>query len=420
MSSHALSLSDDLIARLAGTVGTPFWAYDAATVEQQIEKLRAFDVIRYAQKANGNLGLLRVMRRSGVVVDAVSLGEVDRALAAGFTVSADKAEIVFAADLLDRQTLRRVADLGIPVNCGSPEMIRQLGEAGSRHPIWLRINPGFGHGHSAKTNTGGPSSKHGIWFDQLPQCLDMIDRWGVSLIGLHMHIGSGVDYGHLARVGDAMVSCVRQLGRPIRAISAGGGLSVPYRSGEAEVDTQHYFQLWDRTRRTVSDICGRAVRLEIEPGRYLVAGCGKLVAEVRAVKKVADNFFVLVDAGFNELARPMIYGSHHAIRFLSAIGRPIEGEPQPVAIAGPLCEAGDVFTQHEGGVVEYRQLPLPSVGDLAVFDDAGAYGASMSSNYNSRPLAAEVMVDAGQVMLVRRRQEMHELLALETASTLEL
>ncbi len=420
MSRHAINLSDDLIARLAGTVGTPFWAYDAATVEQQIEKLRAFDVVRYAQKANSNLGILRVMRRNGVVVDAVSLGEIDRALAAGYTASADKAEIVFAADLLDRETLRRVANLGIPVNCGSPEMIRQLGEAGPRHPIWLRINPGFGHGHSAKTNTGGPSSKHGIWLDQLPQCLEMVDRWDVSLVGLHMHIGSGVDYGHLARVCGAMVACVKQLGRPIEAISAGGGLSVPYRAGEAEVDTRHYFQLWDRTRRAVSDVCGRTVRLEIEPGRYLVAGCGKLVAEVRAVKKVADNYFVLVDAGFNELARPMIYGSHHEIRFLSAAGRPIAGELRPVAIAGPLCEAGDVFTQHEGGVVEYRQLPLPSVGDLAVFDDAGAYGASMSSNYNSRPLAAEVMVDEGQVMLVRRRQEMRELLALEAASTLEI
>ena len=419
MTRHPAEISDELIARIAGAVGTPVWIYETAAIERQIEKLRAFDVIRYAQKANSNLGILRVMRRNGVVVDAVSLGEIDRALAAGFTASADKAEIVLAADVLDRQTLRRVAALGLPVNCGSPDMIRQIGEASPRHPIWLRINPGFGHGHSAKTNTGGPSSKHGIWFDQLPECLQMVERFGVSLIGLHMHIGSGVDYGHLGRVCGSMVESVKQLGRPIEAISAGGGLSVPYRPGEAEVDTQHYFELWDRTRRAVSDACGSHVRLEIEPGRYLVAGCGKLVAEVRAIKKVADNYFVLVDAGFNELVRPMIYGSHHEIRFVSTSGRAPSDEVHPMAIAGPLCEAGDVFTQREGGVVEYRRLPLPSVGDLAVFDDAGAYGASMSSNYNSRPLAPEVMVDAGKAVLVRRRQEMPELLALE-ASALEI
>jgi diaminopimelate decarboxylase len=240
------------------------------------------------------------------------------------------------------------------------------------------------------------------------------------LIGLHMHIGSGVDYGHLSRVGGAMVEAVRKLGRPIEAISAGGGLSVPYRSGEAEVDAQNYFQLWDRTRRTVSEICGAPVRLEIEPGRFLVAGCGRLVAEVRAVKKVADKHFVLVDAGFNELARPMAYGAHHDIRFIPASGRAIADRLHPMAIAGPLCESGDVFTQGEGGVVEFRELPLPSVGDLAVFEDAGAYGASMSSNYNSRPLAPEVMVDAGKVTLVRRRQEMRELLALEPVSPLEI
>jgi len=413
-------VSDDLIARLAGTVGTPFWVYDTATIERQIAKLRAFDIIRYAQKANSNLGILQVMRRNGVVVDAVSLGEIERALAAGFAASADKAEIVFTADLFDRETLRRVAALGIPVNCGSPDMIRQIGDASPGHPVWLRINPGFGHGHSAKTNTGGPSSKHGIWFDQLPACLEMIDRSGVSLIGLHMHIGSGVDYGHLARVGGAMVQAVKQLGRPIEAISAGGGLSVPYRSGEAEVDAPSYFQLWDRTRQAVGDICGAPVRLEIEPGRYLVADCGKLVAEVRAVKKVADKHFVLVDAGFNELARPMAYGAHHDIRFITASGRAIADRPHPMAIAGPLCEAGDVFTQREGGVVEFRELPLPSVGDLAVFETAGAYGATMSSNYNSRPLAPEVMVDAGQVTLVRRRQEMRELLALEAPARLEI
>lgn len=407
-----------LITALAAKVGTPFWLYDAARIESQIARLRGFDTIRYAQKASSNLDLLRVMRRNGVKIDAVSNGEITRALAAGYEAGGD--EIVFTADIFDRPTLQRVAELGIPVNCGSPDMIDQIAAVSPGHRIWLRINPGFGHGHSNKTNTGGPFSKHGIWHEELPELGPRIKAAGLELVGLHMHIGSGVDYGHLERVGDAMIEAYRALGMPVQAVSAGGGLSVPYRDGGSEIDTDHYVKQWDSARLAIQQHQGSPVQMEIEPGRFLVAAAGCLVAEVRAVKKVAERYFVVVDAGFNDLARPAMYGSYHRMGFVDASGAPVSGAAHPVAVAGPLCESGDVFTQGDGGVVEFRDMPLPSVGDFCVFADAGAYGAAMSSNYNSRPLIPEVMIDGGEVRLARRRQTMDELLALEAGEALSL
>lgn len=403
----------DAVQRAARSVGTPFWLYEAEPMRERVRRLQAFDCIRFAQKANSNIHVLRVLRALNVVLDAVSLGEIERALRAGFAPGTAAHEVVFTADVIDQATLARVVELKIPVNCGSPDMLAQVGRVAPGHPVWLRINPGFGHGHNRKTNTGGPLSKHGIWHEGLEDALRLVDEHRLSLIGLHMHIGSGVDYTHLHQVCDSMLSAVRRLKRPIHAISAGGGLSVPYQSGEPEVDIDKYYAAWNETRLEVERIVGNKVRLELEPGRYLTGNAGVLVAEVRAVKHVAENYFVLLDAGFNELARPVLYGSHHDICFLTPAGAPVTGPVRPVAVAGPLCEAGDVFTQQDGGFVTFRQLPLPQVGDLTVVRDTGAYGATMSSNYNSRPLAPELMLDQGRLTVIRRRQAIEQLLDLE-------
>lgn len=401
------------IAEVAERYGTPVWIYDAESIRAQIERLSQFDVIRFAQKASSNTHILRLMREQGVLVDAVSLGEVERALRAGYTTDGEDEPIVFTADILDRRTLRRIVELRVPVNAGSPQMLEQLGKASPGHSAWIRVNPGFGHGHSRKTNTGGENSKHGIWHEHLSESLDLVDRYSLDLIGLHMHIGSGVDYKHLEQVCEAMVQQVKKSGRDIRAISAGGGLSIPYTEGEPELDTGHYFNLWDAARNELAAHLGHPVRLEIEPGRFLVAGAGVLAAEVRAFKPMGENRFVLVDAGFNDLMRPALYGSHHAVTALSPEGLPRTDRIQSVVLAGPLCESGDVFTQDEGGEVRRIQLPQVTVGDLVVFHDTGAYGASMSSNYNSRPLVPEVLIDRGDVRLIRRRQSIDDLLALE-------
>ncbi|MDF7662588.1 diaminopimelate decarboxylase [Erwiniaceae bacterium L1_54_6] len=397
---------------LAQRYAGPFWAYDARVIQQRIAQLSQFDVVRFAQKACSNIHILRLMRAAGVKVDSVSLGEIERALAAGYQPGGE--DIVFTADVFDQPTLARIAALKVPVNAGSVDMLHQLGAVSTGHAVWLRINPGFGHGHSQKTNTGGENSKHGIWHSDLPQALAAIQQHGLRLVGLHMHIGSGVDYGHLQQVCDAMVDQVVAFGQDLEAISAGGGLSIPYRFGEEAIDTDHYYGLWNGARERIAAHLGHAVKLEIEPGRFLVAESGVLVSQVRAVKEMGSRHFVLVDAGFSDLMRPAMYGSYHHISLLPADGRVVD-ENQTVAsvVAGPLCESGDVFTQLEGGKVETRALPVAQVGDYLVFHDTGAYGASMSSNYNSRPLIPEVLFENGSAREIRRAQTIQELLALE-------
>jgi diaminopimelate decarboxylase len=405
-------------AMLASRFGTPLWIYDAAVIRRQIARLSRFDVVRYAQKACSNVHILALMRQAGLAVDAVSCGELHRAFAAGYgradRPDNDFEDLVYTADLIDPATLAEAVRRGVPINAGSLDMLERVGRHAPGHCVWLRINPGFGHGHSNKTNTGGEHSKHGIWQSDVPRAIDIVRRYGLDLAGIHMHIGSGVDYGHLASVCSAMVDTVGRLDHDIRAISAGGGLSVPYRGGEADIDTDHYFELWDAARRQVERRLGHAVRLEIEPGRFLTAQAGKLLCEVHAVKDTPAHRFALVDAGFNDLLRPAMYGGYHEVSLSGPDGGSLEHRPAiPVAIAGPLCEAGDVFTVDANGIVGDRMLPGPQIGDLLLFHDVGAYGAAMSSNYNSRPLAAEVLVDGDDVRLIRRRQTMNELLALE-------
>jgi diaminopimelate decarboxylase len=392
---------------LARDFGTPTYVYDADGIAERVARLRAFDVVRYAQKANSNLAVLDRVRRAGALVDAVSAGEIHRALAAGFPASGDPPPIVYTADVFDRESLELVLERGIAVNCGSPDMIDQYGERAGGGEITLRVNPGFGHGHSRKTNTGGPHSKHGIWHEELEACIARAERLGLAVTGLHLHIGSGVDMRHLARVAEAACELARRVGPRLRAISAGGGLPTRYRDDDPEVDLDAYFGIWDAVRARLERALGHDVRLEIEPGRYLVAESGWLVTEVRAVKRTPEHTFVLVDAGFNTLARPVLYGAYHPMALAPADGseRPL----REVVVAGPLCESGDVFTQDEGGIVRTQALPEARVGDLVVIGGAGAYGAVMASNYNSKPLPAEVLIAGGKAHLVRARQSADDL-----------
>ncbi len=401
------------VVELARQFGTPTFVYDAAKIVQRLGDLAAFDVVRYAQKACSNLAVLDLVRRHGGLVDAVSAGEIHRALAAGYAPVGTPPPIVYTADIFDRESLDLVVEKNIHVNCGSPEMIGQYGARAPGRQITLRINPGFGHGHSQKTNTGGDHSKHGIWHEQLADCLVEADHQGLGVSGLHMHIGSGTDLAHLSQVCSAMEKAAIQAGRSLRSISAGGGLSVPYREDQSYVDLDAYFRLWDAVRKRLEDKFGHALSLEIEPGRYLVAESGYLIAEIRAVKQQAHNTFYLLDAGFNNLARPILYGAYHPMSVAPADGVTDRGE-QEVVVGGPLCESGDIFTQEEGGLVAKRRLPRASVGDLLVIECAGAYGFVMGSNYNSRPLAAEVLVQDGAASLVRRRQTLDDLLRGES------
>lgn len=399
------------VAKIAEEFGTPTYVYEAASIVQRIADLKSFDKIRYAQKACSNIAILDLMRREGVVVDAVSTGEIQRALAAGFRVEEKYHEVVYTADIFDREALDMVVKHHIHVNCGSMDMIDQLGERAPGRNITLRINPGFGHGHSQKTNTGGEQSKHGIWHEHLDECLRRADRYGIMITGIHMHIGSGTDLEHLAQVCGALEQAVQKIGRSVTTISAGGGLPIPYNSKQTYVDLDAYYKLWDASRKRLEASLGHKLTLEIEPGRYLVAESGYLVTEIRAIKQMGNNTFYLLDAGFNNLARPILYGAYHPMSIV-----PSDTSERPmndVVVGGPLCESGDIFTQEEGGFVCKRSLPKARIGEYLVIERAGAYGFVMASNYNGKPLAAEVLIKDGKPVLIRSRQTYEDLLRLE-------
>jgi diaminopimelate decarboxylase len=403
--TKSLTLPAELLRRLAAEHGTPLYVYDLDVVRARVADLRGFDVVRYAQKANPNLAVLRFLRSLGVEVDAVSAGEVHRALAAGFP----EHEIHFTADIFDRVALELIARHAVKVNAGSADMIEQLAEVRPGAEVTLRINPGFGHGHDLKVNTGGPQSKHGIWFEELPEVIERARRAEVRITGIHVHIGSGSDFEHLSRVRHAVEDAALQAREHLVMVSTGGGLPIPYRPGERAFDVAHYTADWRRTKERLQEELGREVTLEVEPGRYVVAECGTIVSEVRATKTSGGIDYILVDAGFNTLIRPAMYGAYHHI---SILGR--EHEPTaPRVVAGPLCESADMFTQTKGGVVEPRELPRAEVGDLLCIHDAGAYASSMAMTYNARPLAPEVVVEGGVARLARRRQTFEDLLELE-------
>ena len=398
---------DELLRELAREHGTPLYIQDGDIVRGQVAKLAGFDVVRYAMKANSNLALLRVLREAGAHVDCVSEGELVRATAAGWGAE----EVCFTSDLFDRRALERAVAIGCHVNLGTPDMIEQYAAAskGERRDITLRINPGFGHGHSKKVTTGGETSKHGIWHDDLEECVERAHRVGLEVSGLHMHIGSGSDFEHLKRVAQEMVRCAAVAGDDLRTISGGGGLPVPYRADEEPFDVHALTEIWCGARDEIARRSGRSIELEVEPGRFLVAEGGLLLTEVRGRKSLAGYPCLMVDAGFHTLARPMLYGAYHQI---SIVGR--DDEPRRATmVGGPLCESSDVFTQDGAGEPAPQDLPEAEIGDLACIHDTGAYGASMATNYNSMPIAPEVLISNGEARLVRERQSMEHLLANE-------
>ena len=409
MTTSRTHIADVSVAELARRFGTPTFVYDAAMIRRRIADLAAFDVVRYAQKACSNLAIVDLVRREGALVDTVSAGELGRALAAGFSPVGDPPPIVYTADIFNAEALDVCVDRNIHVNCGSPDMIDQFGPKAPGREITLRVNPGFGHGHSQKTNTGGKQAKHGIWFTQIADCAERARRYRLSVTGLHIHIGSGTDLEHLSQICEVLERIAAQVGPSLRSISVGGGLPTIYRPTDSYVDLAAYFAICDAARKRLAKSFGHAVRLEIEPGRYIVAESGYLVAEIRAIKQQDDNTFYLLDAGFNNLARPILYGAYHPISVVPGDGDTQRPERE-VIVGGPLCESGDIFTQEEGGFVCTRRLPEAKVGELLVIECAGAYGFVMGSNYNSRPLAAEVLIDAGRPHLVRRRQTFEDLI----------
>ncbi len=416
---------------IARQVGTPFFLYDAAMLRERMQEVAATaqgDRIhaRYAMKANSARVVLDAAREAGLWIDAVSGNEVERALRAGFPGGNEPPTVMFTADVFRDNALEAVLRHGVLPNVGSPGMIRELHEAGYRGPIAIRVNPGFGHGHVQACDTGGPSSKHGIWFEDIDATAEQARGAGFPVVALHAHVGTGPQIEEFDRNMRRLVGLFADLlGRfpDARSVNLGGGIPHAYRREGARYDLPGYRTLLLDAASTLSEAAGHGVAMEIEPGRYPVAGMGLLVARVTDVKDTRTNEkgeghrFAMVDAGFNDLIRPAMYGSYHEI---SIVGAGASRQPEPLVVAGPLCESGDVFTRDDQELLVPRDLGRPDPGDLLVLHDAGAYGAVMSSNYVSMGRAAQVAWDDGRATLISRRETLDDILRLETSEALEV
>ncbi|MBI4382806.1 MAG: diaminopimelate decarboxylase [Nitrospinae bacterium] len=400
---------------IAGEFGTPVYVYSLKTLRDSIAEIkRLAPVARYAMKACSNGRILDEMRKGGVKIDAVSLFEVQRALRAGFGTN----DICFTSDVfLNAGDAEYCLENDIFCNCGTLGMLEEYGRAFQKRQrgsnrVSIRINPGEGHGHSKKTNTGGPYSKHGIWFQNLDEARGIAKKYGLIVSGVHMHIGSGGDMEHLKRITGKLVDFAKQF-ENLETINFGGGLPYQYREALPQVDISGYKPILEERVKVLEQHFGWRIVCEIEPGRRFVAGCGYLIGEVRSLNHTFDETgkrldYVLGNIGFCHLIRPMAYGSYHPIWFDGDNLGPV----QDVIVAGPVCESGDMLTQENDEPVP-RKLPLPRAGDLIVVGGAGAYGFAMSSNYNTQPLIAEVLVDGDQCTLARRRQTLDDVVREE-------
>ena len=368
-------------------------------MDQQWKKLAVFDSIRYAQKAHSGLPLLKWLAKKKGNVDAVSGTEILKALHAGFAAE----NIEMATDVLDRNSLKVVHEYGIRVNIGTLSMIPELASAPCRD-CTLRINPGFGGGHDQKVTTGGSASKHGIWWEQFPHACELAAQHDLTISGLHMHIGSGVDLDLLEKQIGFMQECLFAAPESVHRISTGGGLPIPYQPQEREFPFTRWSQIWFEAKDHWEKTLGRPIQLEVEPGRLLVAQAGILLTEVRGTKSTPDYDWIMVDAGFHTLARPMLYGAYHEVVPL----RKSDEKFWPQLVAGPLCESGDVLTTGPSGELQPRPLPRMEPGEFLALLDVGAYGISMASGYNGFELPAEVTLENGRPRLTRRRQTPQE------------
>ncbi|MBU6323319.1 MAG: diaminopimelate decarboxylase [Patescibacteria group bacterium] len=369
--------------RLAAKYGTPLYVYRQSVVAETYRRLRAAipypkTRIYYACKANANAKLLATLRRAGACIETVSPGEVALALRAGFPPS----RISFTCSNLSEKELLAVAKKGVRMHLDSLNQVRRIGAAFPGSSIFVRINTGLGAGHHSHVITGGPESKFGIYHTDIPELLRIVREYGLTVAGLEQHIGSNIlDARAFVRAMRNLLESAKRF-PDLEAIDFGGGLGIPYRPEEKPLDVR---ALGARVSAAFAKFCkayGRELELAIEPGRYLVAEAGALLAEVTDRKETTAHSFVGVDTGFNHLVRPMMYGSYHHIFNLT---NP-RGKKESVTVAGNICESGDIFAKH-------RALPAPRIGDLLLFADAGAYGYVMGSDYNQRPRPREIVLD---------------------------
>lgn len=361
--------------------GSPLYVYDARTIQKRAQELvSTFKgiAVHYAVKANANPALLEIIRNEELGAEAVSPGEILIARKAGFK----KKQISFTGPALSESDLRFAAEHAGRVHLDSLTQLEIWSRLRLGNDVSLRVNLGIGAGHHENVRTGGDDSKFGITEADLPRTLQLAKKQNVRITGLQQHIGShvpdGSDYVEGARI---LLKAAEQF-PDITHIDFGGGLPVPYAPGEKRANLGWIGREIQGYIRAYAKRTGRTTEFAMEPGRYLVAESGTLLVSVTDVKQTAEHIFVGVNSGFNHLIRPALYNAYHQIDNLSRN----TGRLTPITISGNVCESGDIFAWDREGVV-------PELGDLLAVRDVGAYGISMASTYNLRPLPREVLIE---------------------------
>jgi len=395
LTSHATQLLD-----LAGKHGTPLYVYDGDIIERQYKKLTgAFKSVnlkvKYALKANSNQAILKLMKKLGSGLDAVSIEEVQLGIMAGFA----PAEILFTPNGVSVEELNQAVEIGVKINIDNISVLEHFGhDYGNKVPCAIRLNPHIMAGGNTHIQTGHIDSKFGISIYQLRHVERIIKNYNIRINGLHIHTGSEIlDSSVFLRVADLMFETAQTF-PDLEFIDFGSGFKVAYKDGDAVTDIE---ELGKELSQRFADFCktyGKDLELWFEPGKFLVSECGFLLVKVNVIKQTLSTVFAGVDSGQNHLIRPMFYDAHHHIANLS---NP-DDKPRIYSVVGYICETDTLGWDRK--ISEIRE------GDVLAICNAGAYGFSMSNNYNSRMRPAEVLMYKGKAHLIRKRETLDDLL----------
>lgn len=395
--------------KLADEFDTPLYVMSESRIREKYRRLysafsRNYDKFRilYSAKANTNLSILKILEEMGTGVDTVSPGEVFLALEAGFPPH----HIFHTGVSVRKDELEYLLRKGVMINVNSLSQLKRLLQKGRPKTLSVRVNPKLGAGHHEHVVTGGKKSKFGNYERTASKAYEIAKAAGVKRFGIHMHIGSGImEVPPFIRAAEKLLDIAikihERVGINFDFVNFGGGIGIPYEPEEREFDIELFSEkLVDLFKKKSREYTLRDPELWLEPGRYIVGEAGILLTRVNTIKVTPFRRFAGVDAGFNTLIRPSMYGSYHHILVANKLDEPPR---EKYDVVGPLCESGDVLARG-------RLLPRLSEGDLLAILNAGAYGYSMSSQYNSRPRPAEVLVKEGRYDLIRERETLQDLL----------
>jgi diaminopimelate decarboxylase len=389
---------------LCKTYGTPLYVYDASVIERQYKRLAgAFDYpkfkIHYACKALTNLNVMRLLRQLGAGADCVSVQEVQLSLMAGYKPD----DIIYTPNFASVEEFGEAVKLGVRINIDAIPMLENWGLQHKDVPVCLRINPHLMAGGNEKISVGHIDSKFGISIHQLPHVLRVVENQGLRVEGLHMHTGSDIlDVDIFLRGADILFEAARKF-PDLQYIDLGSGFKVPYKPDDIETDVE---ELGEKLSARFAEFCkeyGRELELIVEPGKFLVSESGYLFARCSLVKQTTSTTFIGLDTGLNHLIRPMFYGSYHKI---VNVTEPTF-KPRIYTVVGNICET-DTFGSD-------RRIAEAVEGDIIGFYNAGAYGWMMASNYNSRFRPAEVLIYKGKAHLIRKRENIEDLVRNQVA-----